>query len=975
MARIFLSHSSVNNAEAIAIRDWMKAQGWDDVFLDVDPEQGLAAGDAWQTVLPGAIAGCELVVVLISPDWVASSWGKAEFLLTKHGRSPKAILPVVVQETPIAKLPIEMRADYHLVDLTAGLRSVKFVVKPPGSESAVEVAFSADGLRALKAGLIRHGVAADYFEWPPPNDPNRPPYRGLRPLEADDASVFFGRNAPIGEALGQLRAMREGAPPRLLVILGASGAGKSSFLRAGLLPRLLRDDRHFLPLRVIRPGRSVLSNQSNESGESGLLVALEEACLGQGLRKARADIKKAIDGGADRLRPLLQMLVDGATPRATKQEADDIQSKPVMLVFPIDQGEELFHAEGQDEAKTFLALLKDLLTSEAPAAAAIITIRSDAYERLQLSEELQGVRLQTLSLSPMPKGSYIEVINGPPRRLAGTPRAFKIEASLVERLLADIEDGSNKDALPLLAFTLERLYVDYGSGGDLKLSHYLEGGGIHGSIEAAVKRAFKAADADSSIPRDTTERLALLRRGLIPWIAGVDPDSGAPRRRVARMGEIPAESRRLVELLIDQRLLATDIADARDPATGVDNRIVTIEPAHETLLRQWDELRNWLVGDRELLIVMDNVKRAARDWNKYERGAAWLTHEGARLQAAQKLNGRPDIAAGLDQADQDYLTACASAEAVAKRRTRGTRAALGALAFSVVAGALAWHYEAYLKDGVHWITVVRPYIAAQVQPYVLAAAAERALKPGDSFRECAKDAFCPDMIVAPAGEFMMGSPDTEPGRFANEGPQHRVAIPRPFAVSEFDVTFDDWDACVSIGGCPDVDDSTYGRERKPVINVTWVQAQQYVAWLGRMTGKPYRLLTEAEWEYVARAGATTAYSWGDDVGAGQANCVGCGSKWDKVETSPVGSFPPNPFGLYDMAGDVWQWVQDCTHRDYGEAPTDGSEWTGGDCNEHIVRGGSWLAKPPFLRSAFRAEFPPEEHNTDIGFRVARSLAP
>ena len=375
---------------------------------------------------------------------------------------------------------------------------------------------------------------------------------------------------------------------------------------------------------------------------------------------------------------------------------------------------------------------------------------------------------------------------------------------------------------------------------------------------------------------------------------------------------------------------------------------------------------------------MDNVKRAARDWEKNQRGAAWLAHEGARLKAAETLNARPDLSAGLESVDRDYLNECAKAEAAAKRQTRRMWEALGALVSVVVVGMIAWHFEAYLEDGFHWVTVVRPYMEKQVRPYVLTATAERALKPGDSFRECSKDAFCPAMIVVPAGAFKMGSPETEAGRFPNEGPQHDVAIARPFAVSKFDVTFDDWDACVSVGGfggCPDVDDSTYGRESKPLINASWIEAQKYVTWLAGVTGKPYRLLTEAEWEYAARAGARTAYSWGADIVAGYANCLSCGSKWDNHETSPVGSFSANAFGLYDMAGDVWQWVQDCTHRDYNKAPTDGSEWAGGDCNEHIVRGGSWLAEPPFLRSAFRVGLATDEHNSDLGFRVARALSP
>jgi formylglycine-generating enzyme required for sulfatase activity len=250
---------------------------------------------------------------------------------------------------------------------------------------------------------------------------------------------------------------------------------------------------------------------------------------------------------------------------------------------------------------------------------------------------------------------------------------------------------------------------------------------------------------------------------------------------------------------------------------------------------------------------------------------------------------------------------------------------------------------------------------------------ERALKPLASFRECTKD--CPEMIVVPAGEFMMGSTASEPRRFDSEGPQHQVAIAKRFAVSRFDVTFDDWDACVTGGSCPELGDAGFGRGTRPVINVTWDDAQRYAAWLANMTGQPYRLLTEAEWEYAARAGTATAYTWGDEIGEGNANCKECGSAWDNGETSPVGSFKPNAFGLYDMAGNVWQWVEDCDHRDYDGAPTDGSAWTGGACSRHAVRGGSWVDAPQLLRSAVRLRFSTTFRISNLGFRIARTLAP
>jgi formylglycine-generating enzyme required for sulfatase activity len=269
--------------------------------------------------------------------------------------------------------------------------------------------------------------------------------------------------------------------------------------------------------------------------------------------------------------------------------------------------------------------------------------------------------------------------------------------------------------------------------------------------------------------------------------------------------------------------------------------------------------------------------------------------------------------------------------------------------------------------------IMRPYAKANIWPYVLAAEAERALKPLQSFRECHKD--CPEMIVIPAGEFMMGSPSTEEDHPTNEDPQHKVTILRPFAVSKFDVTFADWEACVSVGGCPEVPDSGMGRGTKPVINVSWDNAQQYAAWFSKMTGRRYRLLTEAEWEYAARAGTISVFPWGDEIPSGSANCSPCGSEWDARETSPVGSFKPNAFGLYDMHGNVWQWVEDCYHPSYKEAPTDGSAWTSGDCALRVVRGGSWDSFPGNVRSASRDGNTAVYRLTTVGFRVARTLTP
>ena len=203
------------------------------------------------------------------------------------------------------------------------------------------------------------------------------------------------------------------------------------------------------------------------------------------------------------------------------------------------------------------------------------------------------------------------------------------------------------------------------------------------------------------------------------------------------------------------------------------------------------------------------------------------------------------------------------------------------------------------------------------------------------------------MVVVPAGEFMMGLPTNEEGRTNTENPQHKVTIAAPFAVSEFEVTFDEWDTCATYGDCdPQILDNDFGRGRQPVINVSWYDAKRYAAWLSKMTGKSYRLLSEAEWEYAARAGTKMSYSWGDEIGKRKANCLGCGSEWDGERTAPVGSFAANAFGLHDMHGNVSEWVEDCYHANYDGAPADGLAWTaGGDCSSRMFRGGGWNDSP------------------------------
>ena len=362
---------------------------------------------------------------------------------------------------------------------------------------------------------------------------------------------------------------------------------------------------------------------------------------------------------------------------------------------------------------------------------------------------------------------------------------------------------------------------------------------------------------------------------------------------------------------------------------------------------------------------------AAHRWAEAGRPSGMLLRPPVLDQAEAWLAFRPG---GAPRPTSETEAFIAESRKVILGTLRLRRIALGsifALMMAVILGLVGWINQDSLKAQWHWYTVTRPYAAAQVWPYVLSAVREQALKSGASFMECSKD--CPEMIVVPNGSFMMGGRNGIDAEL--ELPKHQVSFLRPFAVSKYEITFEDWDACVTGGGCNGYRaNDWWGRGQQPVVFVNWYDAQAYVAWLSAVTGKIYRLLSEAEYEYAARAGTETNYPWGDDFGKDNGNCNGCGSKWDNRQTAPVGSFAPNRFGLYDMVGNVWEWTEDCSHESYRGAPTDGSAWVeGGDCNVRMLRGGSWGLYPMTLHSSYRNGNNLGDRNITIGFRVARTL--
>jgi formylglycine-generating enzyme required for sulfatase activity len=224
------------------------------------------------------------------------------------------------------------------------------------------------------------------------------------------------------------------------------------------------------------------------------------------------------------------------------------------------------------------------------------------------------------------------------------------------------------------------------------------------------------------------------------------------------------------------------------------------------------------------------------------------------------------------------------------------------------------------------------------------------------------------LIAVPQGVFTMGSNSSDP----SEKPAHRVTVTAPFAIGKTEVTVEQWHACVEAGACPRINE-TARAPGSPARDISWDDAQVYVKWLTKTSGKPYRLPTEAEWEFAARGGSATRYFWGDDMRKGNANCKDCGDPWQADSPAPVGSFAANGYGLHDMNGSVWEWVQDCWHSSYKGAPADARAWEEAFCPVRVIRGGSWRDGASYMLVSTRFKYDASVRQSQNGFRVARDL--
>ena len=894
----------------------------------------LRAGGSWSAQLAQEIADATAFILLIGQAGIGK-WQVPEYdeALDKWVKSDRKFpLVVVLLEGQTAPgLPF--------------LRQLHWIVSPDlSSEKDIARIFD-----AVSGGGSSPGELWRYTS----------PYRGLEAMKEEDSDYYFGRKRETVEILSALA----GAPDRLPILIGNSGVGKSSLAQAGVLASLKRqawpedaqapnawpvafaDSRQWCFLSL-KPGTDPLKSLVESFLDTWQYAATdpERVTRQHGWMEALG-VGKAT----------LPDLID-ATERRRK-ELD--QPKPPGFFLYVDQGEELYARAEEGQRQRFSELLAQALSD--PRLHLMMSMRSDFLGHLQADKPLFKAR-QQIDVPPLGEEELREIVSRPAQLLSAR---FESDG-LTEIISRRTAEDSVRDvgALPLLSYTLDDMWASMMQRGDgtLRLpAQSFELGGV--LVDRANRFLETHSGAEDALRRVLTLRLATVR------------EDGEPTRRRAARAEFTDEEWRLVSELADypNRLLVVAATPAGETHAEV---------AHEAIFRRWGRLREWIATEREFLAWRHGLESARSAW----MAAPQRSRNDALLMGFALTQARSWLAkrsADLPDDDRRFIEL---SRKMTRRRSLRMRLLIGGLALPIAA-VLALVMVVVVRNAMREFLVVRPFMDRDVRPYVLTATAERALKPKDTFRECAsgpgKD-YCPQMVVVPAGSFTMGAPNSQTvtnpvvqqlvqQASVSTEPRHSVTITATFAVSKYQVTFDEWDTSVANGDCGQVDDFGFGRGQRPAIGVSWEGAKCYVAWLSKVTGNPYRLLSEAEYEYAARAGSQTAFAWGDQVGNNNANCKDCGSKWDALMTAPVGSFPPNAFGLYDMVGNVFEWVEDCWHGDYAGAPSDGSPWLTGDCGKRVIRGGSWYYSAVAVQSGFRFWALPASYGSNVGFRVARTL--
>ena len=673
MAAIFLSHASRDDALACEVESWLKKQGFDDIFVDHD---SIRSGDKWSEALRRAGGSCRVILSLVTPDWLASSECFGEF--TAGWYAGRRMIPlicidgVVLDDTQKSRLSRVLLEDQGVDISRAGAPlTLNLDVHPELSKPLIE------GLRAAGA-LAKVGLDPSVFSVDNRRDSEgsllKSPYPGLESFgDTDaDAAIFYGRSSEIAEVLDELREFRAtgdrrayAQAGRAYVIQGASGSGKSSLLNAGVLPRLRRE-RGWVALRSFRPGAEPLLHFAevlarpiegwNFLQSPGIIrdrlfdhwraAKSEAAKAGAAIRKGLpAETQMVALNKIDlemlqHLRPQLDAEITSVKLKLDRPAA--------TALIAIDQGEELVRAEsdGADALADYLrAALLQVGEGEFASYGIVLTIRTDSFHEMQICPRLQGIGTRLFDLRPLPVYRFAEAIEKPASRYG-----VEIEPQLVEAL---IDDAGGMDALPLLAFTLQRLWRQYEVEKRIRKANYESMGKLLGLIEDAAERALRGFDPSvqqgpftDNVPKS---RDVSAQHVFLPALAQVN-ERGEPIRRIAAISSFNDEGREILGWFEKWRLVITSEA--------------SIEVAHDALFRVWPRFRRWMEPARERLVTLRGLESAAEVWNSNERGFDYISHAGRRLRNVRALMKAADFRKHIDTNStvRDYLRAATRVE-------------------------------------------------------------------------------------------------------------------------------------------------------------------------------------------------------------------------------------------------------------------------------------------------------------------------
>jgi WD40 repeat protein len=663
MSRFFISHAGKDYREARALRQWLIAQEpplANEIFLDVERADGIQIGNEWVDELRRAGYRAETIICLLSPTWEKSAECRAEFRLATY--LSRRILCARLE-------PYEERsitADWQRCDLFGDGPKEEIDIgdgKPP-------VAFAQEGLRRLKDGIRGSGLEALSFPWPAKPDETPVPYRGREPYDEHDAGVFFGRDAAIIDSLQRIQDMRVGGRG-YFVVRGPTGAGLTSFLRAGLVPRLRINDVHYVVLDVVKCGHDVLT------GEFGLAQAIF------GLRQKLniggmdlGDIKEICQRRHDKVPGILAECQCAA---ADSLPADDRDDRLPTVVLPLDNAEALCATDAGLEELEFRELLQLIGSDPVASATLIVTlaVHSHNYSPLLKPKALLADRDPVVvDLAPIQDNRFEAIIKGPMERSKESKSPFVIETTLVQRLLDDYSDGTAM--LPLLSLCMRDLVVDYANDRSVTLDEY---NGSESRINQLLQREVNGAIAAGGGDRDT--ELTALHDAFIPWLVTVD-DDGRPTGARPRWTDLPQRSQQAVNRLVDKRLLFKDVDDDG-------NTVVRL--ATNRLLSAWQELAGWIVAESSNIKNLKAIDQSYRDWRDGDKDAGHLLSR-EKLRLAEPLERSPQYSGRLAPM-RSFLAASRSARIASLRKWLAVVSLLAVVASACAAAAVISTIDAH----------------------------------------------------------------------------------------------------------------------------------------------------------------------------------------------------------------------------------------------------------------------------------------